>query len=140
MAVELQEIKLSERPWRESRCCAPAPEKAAVPAAGEVEALKALADETRLAIVRMLAEHDEPLCVCHIVDAFDLSQPTISHHLRLLREAGLISSEKRGLWAYYSLRRERLASVAQALTNPIVGVLPYAPTTGAAASGGKDNQ
>jgi ArsR family transcriptional regulator len=77
--------------------------------------LKALADETRLGIVRMLAAHDQPLCVCHIVDAFDLSQPTISHHLKLLREAGLITSEKRGLWAYYSLDRSRLKALADRL-------------------------
>jgi ArsR family transcriptional regulator len=63
----------------------------------------------------MLAAHDQPLCVCHIVDAFDLSQPTISHHLKLLREAGLITSEKRGLWAYYSLDRSRLKALADRL-------------------------
>ncbi|HEX5940486.1 MAG TPA: metalloregulator ArsR/SmtB family transcription factor, partial [Dehalococcoidia bacterium] len=83
-----------------------------------VALLKALADETRLSIVRMLAEHDEPLCVCHIVDAFELSQPTISHHLKLLREAGLISGEKRGLWAYYSLDRSRLGALSSGLPSP----------------------
>ena len=122
MATVVQELKMSERPWRASSCCpgeAPSrPDQAGN--RGTVELLKALADETRLGIVRMLAAHDEPLCVCHIVDAFDLSQPTISHHLKLLREAGLISSEKRGLWAYYSLDRSKLGLLA--------GELPLSPS------------
>jgi ArsR family transcriptional regulator, arsenate/arsenite/antimonite-responsive transcriptional repressor len=119
MATQVQELKMTDRPWRASSCC---PSEAATrPAGGEQETvglLKALADETRLAIVRMLAEHDEPLCVCHIVDAFELSQPTISHHLKLLREAGLISSEKRGLWAYYSLDRSKLSALSSGLPSP----------------------
>jgi ArsR family transcriptional regulator len=111
----VQELKISERPWRESSCC-PAPPPVRPREGGDtVDLLKALADETRLGIVRMLAAHDQPLCVCHIVDAFDLSQPTISHHLKLLREAGLITSEKRGLWAYYSLDRSRLKALADRL-------------------------
>jgi ArsR family transcriptional regulator, arsenate/arsenite/antimonite-responsive transcriptional repressor len=116
MATQVQELKMTDRPWRESSCCPSEP--ANRPAGNERETvvlLKALADETRLAIVRMLAEHGEPLCVCHIVDAFELSQPTISHHLKLLREAGLINSEKRGLWAYYSLDRSKLITLADGL-------------------------
>jgi ArsR family transcriptional regulator, arsenate/arsenite/antimonite-responsive transcriptional repressor len=117
MAIALEEPRLSERPWRETRCCSVDSSAGAQVLASpdEVQVLKALGDETRLAIVRMLAQHQEPLCVCHIVDAFDLSQPTISHHLRLLREAGLISSEKRGLWAYYTLNKQPLQSLASAI-------------------------
>ena len=63
--------------------------------------LKALADPTRLRMLDLLVEQPEPLCVCEITDQFDLRQPTISHHLRILREAGLIDCEKRGVWAYY---------------------------------------
>jgi ArsR family transcriptional regulator, arsenate/arsenite/antimonite-responsive transcriptional repressor len=68
--------------------------------------LKALADETRLRMLDMLVQHGESLCVCEITEQFDLRQPTISHHLRLLREADLIHGEKRGTWMYYSATDE----------------------------------
>jgi len=74
----------------------------------------ALADPVRLAVVRLLARQPE-LCVCEIQRAFDLGQPTISHHLRILREAGLVGCEKRGLWAYYSLRPAALRRLAESL-------------------------
>ena len=66
--------------------------------------LKALADPTRLRILAILAAQpaSEPLCACDVETAFDLSQPTISHHLKVLREAGLVSVSKRGLWHYYA--------------------------------------
>jgi ArsR family transcriptional regulator len=63
--------------------------------------LKAVADTTRLRILASLVQRSTALCVCEITDQFTLHQPTISHHLRLLREAGLIASEKRGTWSYY---------------------------------------
>jgi ArsR family transcriptional regulator, arsenate/arsenite/antimonite-responsive transcriptional repressor len=63
--------------------------------------LKALADPTRLRMLNLLAEQPQPLCVCDITSQFRLRQPTISHHLRILREAGLINGEKRGVWSYY---------------------------------------
>jgi DNA-binding transcriptional ArsR family regulator len=63
--------------------------------------LKALGDPTRLAMLDLLAQQREPLCVCDLTPQFPQNQPTISHHLRLLREAGLIGTEKRGIWAYY---------------------------------------
>src|SRR6516165_7512023 len=63
---------------------------------------KALADPTRVAIVNRLAAADE-CCVCDLNAAFDLSQPTISHHLKVLRDAGLVESSRRGTWAYYRL-------------------------------------
>ncbi|HEY3247232.1 MAG TPA: metalloregulator ArsR/SmtB family transcription factor [bacterium] len=75
-------------------------------------ALQALGDETRLKMVQLLARHDS-LCVCEIQEAFELGQPTVSHHLKILREAGLIDSQRRGKWAYYALRREALHDVAQ---------------------------
>ena len=83
--------------------------------AGQVKLLSALADPTRLQIVEMLAGLDEPLCVCEIVSQFDLGQPTISHHLRVLREAGLVNWEKRGLWVYYALNRVALRQVSDYL-------------------------
>ena len=74
---------------------------------------RALGDETRLAIVGLLAAADEPLCVCEIEPRFDLSQPTISHHLRLLREAGVVTSERRGTWVYDALDPERLEGLRE---------------------------
>jgi DNA-binding transcriptional ArsR family regulator len=65
------------------------------------ERLKALADPTRLCILDLLAQQPESLCVCEITPRFPQNQPTISHHLKLLREAGLIQGEKRGVWSYY---------------------------------------
>jgi ArsR family transcriptional regulator, arsenate/arsenite/antimonite-responsive transcriptional repressor len=63
---------------------------------------KALADPTRVAIVNSLASTDE-VCVCELNASIDLSQPTISHHLKILREAGLVEASRRGTWAYYRL-------------------------------------
>lgn len=65
------------------------------------ERLKALADPTRLRMLDLLTQQIEPLCVCEITAEFDVQQPTISHHIRILRQAGLISGEKRGVWSYY---------------------------------------
>jgi len=76
--------------------------------------LTALADPTRLRIVNLLAQH-EALCVCEIEAAFDLGQPTISHHLRILRDAGLVNVDRRGTWAYYSLVRPALKEVVEDL-------------------------
>src|SRR3989440_7762181 len=71
-------------------------------AATLAERFRALADPTRVAIVNRLSGADE-LCVCDLTAAFELSQPTISHHLKILREAGLVESARRGTWAYYRL-------------------------------------
>jgi ArsR family transcriptional regulator len=74
----------------------------------------ALSDPTRVAIVNRLAQAAET-CVCDLTAAFDLSQPTISHHLKVLREAGIVESTRRGTWAYYSVKPETLAGLAAAL-------------------------
>ena len=66
---------------------------------------RALADETRLAIMRQLREQGE-VCACDFVACCERAQPTVSHHLKVLREAGLVRAEKRGLWVYYSLVEE----------------------------------
>ncbi|MFN8593660.1 MAG: metalloregulator ArsR/SmtB family transcription factor [Thermomicrobiales bacterium] len=67
-----------------------------------VAAFRALGDPTRLEIFRLLAAQEAPLCACDVVDRFGLSQPTISHHLRILREAGLVTVSRRGVWAWYA--------------------------------------
>lgn len=68
-----------------------------------VAGFKALGDPNRFEIFRLIAAQPEPLCACDVVDRFDLSQPTISHHLKVLRDAGLITSTRRGIWAYYTV-------------------------------------
>ena len=86
--------------------------------AGRAEALadrfKALADPTRVGIVNRLAAAPE-VCVCDLTAAFELSQPTISHHLRILRDAGLVDVARRGRWAYYRLVPEAVGSLREAL-------------------------
>jgi ArsR family transcriptional regulator len=76
------------------------------------EVLRALGDPTRLKMVLLLARH-EALCVCELQQAFDLGQPTVSHHLKILREAGLVEVTRRGTWAYYALRRDALNAVVR---------------------------
>jgi len=80
--------------------------------------LKALGDPTRLRMLDLLAQQGAPLCVCDITPQFEQNQPTISHHLKLLREAGLIAGEKQGIWAYYRATDEgrRSLTAVQTLT------------------------
>jgi ArsR family transcriptional regulator len=78
--------------------------------------LKALGDPTRLKILRQLLRAREPVCVCEISAVHELSQPTISHHLKLLREAGLIRGQRRGTWVYYRPNRYALSELGSALT------------------------
>ena len=74
--------------------------------------LKALADPVRLRLMSLVASHPGgEACVCDLTGAFDLSQPTISHHLKVLHEAGLLQREKRGVWVYYRARTGALASL-----------------------------
>src|SRR5215210_3154736 len=75
---------------------------------------KALSDPTRVAIINSLSAADE-VCVCNLTAAFDLSQPTISHHLKILREAGLVESTRHGTWAYYRLVPEAIDALRAAL-------------------------
>src|SRR5215216_3115352 len=89
-------------------CCTPGAEL--LPEAARValaERLKALADPTRLGIVNCLASSGEA-CVCDLTDGFGLSQPTISHHLKILREAGLIEVDRRGTWSFYRLNHPEI--------------------------------
>ena len=96
-------------------CCGPATEPLDVHERDQLAArFKALADPTRVAIVNQLSATDE-VCVCNLVDAFDLSQPTISHHLKILRDAGLVESSRRGTWAYYRLVPEALDALRTTL-------------------------
>lgn len=91
-------------PNRVKGCCqpvaAPIPDEEADQLA---EMFKVLGDPTRLQIVHILAAAPEPVCVCDFSASFDLGQPTISHHLAKLREAGIVQSSRRGIWAFYRL-------------------------------------
>lgn len=74
--------------------------------------LKALADPVRLRLMSLVASHaDGEACVCDLADAFDLTQPTISHHLKVLHEIGLLDRSKRGVWVYYNVRAEALSDL-----------------------------
>ena len=96
-------------------CCGPATPPLAEDAREELAArFKALADPTRVAIVNRLAAAPE-VCVCDLTASFNLSQPTISHHLRILREAGLVEASRRGTWAYYRLVPEAIAELRATL-------------------------
>jgi ArsR family transcriptional regulator len=78
--------------------------------------LKALADPVRLRLLSLVASHAEgEACVCDLNDAFDLSQPTISHHLKVLHDVGLLDRSKRGVWVYYSIRRDALTDLGALL-------------------------
>ena len=79
-----------------------------------VAVLRALGEPMRLEIYRLIAAQDGPLCVCDIVERFPLQQPTISHHLRVLREAELVTVARQGKWAYYSPNPKGLAVLADA--------------------------
>ncbi|HKW60056.1 MAG TPA: metalloregulator ArsR/SmtB family transcription factor [Candidatus Dormibacteraeota bacterium] len=68
--------------------------------------MKALAEPTRLTMVAALWKSAQPVCICDFTNDLDLTQPTISHHMARLRDAGLVESEKRGIWIYYRLRRD----------------------------------
>lgn len=81
--------------------------------------LKALADPVRLRLMSLVASHEGgEACVCDLSDAFDLTQPTISHHLKVLHESGLLDRDKRGVWVYYRARTEALADLAALISTP----------------------
>jgi ArsR family transcriptional regulator, arsenate/arsenite/antimonite-responsive transcriptional repressor len=95
-------------------CCAPlaAETLSDHEAAATADVFKALADPARVRIVNVLATSGEPVCVCHLIEPLGLSQPTVSHHLKKLTDAGLLEREQRGKWAYFSLRREAVSKLA----------------------------
>ena len=98
-------------------CCAPlaAPMLDEEEAAATAALFKALADPARVRVVNVLASTGAPVCVCELIEPLGLAQPTVSHHLKKLLDAGLLEREQRGKWAYFSLRRdavEKLAAVA----------------------------
>jgi len=110
----------------ESVCCSPLVGEPldATQATDLSRVFKALADPVRLRLLSLIGAHaGGEACVCELTEAFDLTQPTISHHLRVLREAGLIDSQRRGTWVYYWVRPEPLGRLGGLFT-------PVAHTTG----------
>jgi ArsR family transcriptional regulator, arsenate/arsenite/antimonite-responsive transcriptional repressor len=102
-------------------CCPPLSHEplSAEQAAQVAPLLKALADPVRLRLMSLVASHPGgEACVCDLNDAFDLSQPTISHHLKVLHEAGLLDRDKRGVWVYYRARTDALASLGALIGDP----------------------
>jgi len=93
-----------------SPCCEPVvyPDVERAQAERMATIAKALADPVRLQLVDVLRKHAGKVCVCELVPLFDLSQPTVSHHLKKLRDAGIVDSERQGLWAYYYVKPEAL--------------------------------
>lgn len=100
-------IDLEMAPKRKRRagepCCEPVvyPDVERAQALRMADVAKALGDPIRLQLVDVLRKHAGKVCVCELVPLFDVSQPTLSHHLKKLREAGIVDSERQGLWAYY---------------------------------------
>ena len=95
-------------------CCQPLTKQplSAVQAEAIAPLLKALADPVRLRLLSLVASHaDGEACVCDLNDAFELSQPTISHHLKVLHELGLLERSKRGVWVYYRIQPAALADL-----------------------------
>ena len=117
MAVDLQLAPKQKRPAGEP-CCEPVayPDIERVQAERMAAVAKALGDPVRMQLVDVLRRHAGEVCVCELVPLFDLSQPTVSHHLKILREAGIVGSERRGLWAYYYVIPEAVKELSQWLS------------------------
>jgi len=103
-------------------CCSPLSDSALSADQAERIAplLKALGDPVRLRLMSLVASNiGGEACVCDLNSAFDLSQPTISHHMKVLHDAGLVDREKRGVWVYYRVRAEALASLGTLIGSPV---------------------
>ncbi|WP_055696199.1 ArsR/SmtB family transcription factor [Streptomyces prasinopilosus] len=132
-----QELVVLGRTDESATCC---PGLLTAPLDGDqavelAKVFKALGDPVRLRLLSMIASRaGGEVCVCDLTPAFDLSQPTISHHLKLLRQAGLIDCERRGTWVYYWLVPETTDRLASILTRPTGEPLPDRTAPAGAAS------
>ena len=102
MMVDLELAPKQKRPAGQP-CCDPVvyPDTQRAQAERLATVAKALGDPIRLQLVDVLRKHAGKVCVCELTPLFDVGQPTVSHHLKVLRDAGIVDSERRGLWAYY---------------------------------------
>ncbi|MBV8218608.1 MAG: helix-turn-helix transcriptional regulator [Solirubrobacterales bacterium] len=113
MAVDLELAPKIKRSAGE-RCCEPVvyPDVERDHARRMAAIAKALGDPVRIQLVDVLRKHAGKVCVCELVPLFELSQPTVSHHLKVLREAGIVGSERQGLWAYYYVTPDALEELS----------------------------
>jgi ArsR family transcriptional regulator, arsenate/arsenite/antimonite-responsive transcriptional repressor len=118
MAVDLELAPKQKRPAGQP-CCEPVvyPDIERAKAERMATVAKALGDPIRMQLVDVLRKHAGKVCVCELVPLFDLSQPTVSHHLKVLREAGIVGSERRGLWAYYYVEPAAMEELSTWLSN-----------------------
>ncbi len=110
----------TDLPLIDVACCAPLTREPLSASAAETLArtLKAIADPTRLRLLSMVAAHEgSEACVCDLTEPLGLTQPTVSHHLKVLVDAGLLTRDKRGVWAYFALLPGALDSLAAVLTS-----------------------
>ena len=109
MTADLTLVPKQKRPPGEP-CCVPVvhPETGREEAERLALIAKALSDPVRVQLVDVLRKHAGKVCVCELLPLFDISQPTLSHHLKKLRDAGVVDSEKAGLWAYYYVKTDAL--------------------------------
>jgi len=110
------DLELTPKTKREpgSPCCEPVvyPDVERGRAVGMAAVAKALGDPVRIQLVDVLRKHAGKVCVCELVPLFELSQPTVSHHLKVLRDAGIVGSERQGLWAYYFVIHDALEELS----------------------------
>ena len=117
MAVELELAPKQKRPAGEVCCDPPVHPSVSGEQAGRLASLaKALADPIRVQLVDVLRKNAGKVCVCELTPLFDVSQPTVSHHLKVLRDAGLVGVERRGLWAYYYVNAESVKELKKWLS------------------------
>ncbi|HKP54696.1 MAG TPA: metalloregulator ArsR/SmtB family transcription factor [Chloroflexia bacterium] len=111
---------------RGTRCCGPeSGPRLSMEEAKEVsEAMQILGHPIRLQILDMLARNEGQVCVCDIEEDVPVKQPTVSHHLKLLREAGLIDCERHGLWAYYFVKRDALSAMQNLISRQLQVLAP----------------
>jgi ArsR family transcriptional regulator, arsenate/arsenite/antimonite-responsive transcriptional repressor len=114
-------LTLLDQPDSLAACCSPVVREVMTPKQARTlaTALKALADPTRLRLISLVASHDDQeACVCDLTDPVGLSQPTVSHHLKVLVDAGILTRQQRGKWAYYRLLPGTLDDIAMLLKTP----------------------
>lgn len=113
MSVDLELTPKTKRAKGE-RCCDPVvyPDVEREQALRIAKLARALGDPIRLQLVDVLRKHAGKVCVCELVPLFEIAQPTLSHHLKTLREAGIVDSERQGLWAYYYVLPDALAELS----------------------------